>query len=286
MLGFSTLASTGFQPWQWNWPGTALGLLALGHLGEGEALQPATATVGGRRAVYGEAGDGPTVVFLPAWGLSFRPYQASLGRLVAAGYRVYAPGLPGFGGTANLPPGELSMAGYAAWVAAFLDEVDVTDPAFVIGHSFGAGVAVQLAHDRPERVGYLVLMDAVGTSWCTPTPLQQQLRSPRPLVSWISEAWKQILPFPEGLQTMQAATMDLMGIVLANGWAAFRDSGLPTVAGATDHYQKRRVPRPRRCNHGRRITPTGTGSSRRGHAGGLAAGGVEAGNPARWAASL
>ena len=48
---------------------------------------------------------------------------------------------------------------------------DVTDPAFVIGHSFGAGVAVQLAHDRPELVGYLVLMDAVGTSWYTPAAL-------------------------------------------------------------------------------------------------------------------
>ncbi len=241
MLGFPTLASTGFQPWQWNWPGTALGLLALGHLGEGEALQPATATVGGRRAVYGEAGDGPTVVFLPAWGLSFRPYQASLGRLIAAGYRVYAPGLPGFGGTANLPPGELSMAGYAAWVAAFLDEVDVTDPAFVIGHSFGAGVAVQLAHDRPERVGYLVLMDAVGTSWYTPAPLQQQLRSPRPLVSWISEAWKQILPFPEGLQTMQAATMDLMGIVLANGWAAFQAGQMARASDLSEQLAELRL---------------------------------------------
>src|SRR5205085_6867324 len=48
--------------------------------------------------------------------------------------------------------------------------VGVTEPALVIGHSFGGGVAIQLAHDRPEKVRSLVLVNSIGT--------------PRPLWDW------------------------------------------------------------------------------------------------------
>ena len=40
-----------------------------------------------------------------------------------AGCRVYAPALPGFGGTRELPADQRTFAGYAAWVGRFLDAV-------------------------------------------------------------------------------------------------------------------------------------------------------------------
>ena len=104
------------------------------------------------------------VLFLHGWGLGHRAYRRALRRLTARGCRVYAPAMPGFGGTADLPPRERSVAGYADWVADFLAEVGVDEPAFVLGHSFGGGVAIRLAHDHPELVRYLVLLNSVGTA--------------------------------------------------------------------------------------------------------------------------
>jgi pimeloyl-ACP methyl ester carboxylesterase len=122
-------------------------------------------TVEGRDAFYGMAGDGLAVVFLHGWALGQRSYRRALKRLVQLGCRVYAPAMPGFGGTPNLPDSP-TFDGYADWVARFLDAVGVDEPAFVVGHSFGGGVAIKLAHDHPERVRYLVLINSVGgTTW-------------------------------------------------------------------------------------------------------------------------
>ena len=62
-------------------------------------------TVDGRPARYGEAGQGPPVLFLHGWGLDHKAYKRALSRLVRAGVHVYAPALPGFGGTSALPSG-------------------------------------------------------------------------------------------------------------------------------------------------------------------------------------
>lgn len=132
--------------------------------GRDQQLRWRSTLVQGRDARYGVAGDGDPVVFVHGWGLSQRSYRAALHRLVRTGARVYAPALPGFGGTAPLPRAELSMAGYAKWLQAFLDEVEVPQPVTLIGHSFGGGVALKTAHDHPRAVSRLVLVNSVGGS--------------------------------------------------------------------------------------------------------------------------
>src|SRR3954451_6142946 len=84
--------------------------------------------VDGRPALYGVAGEGLPVVFLHGWGLGQHAYKRALKRLVHLGCRVFAPALPGFGGTAELPKADFSLAGYAAWVEHFLDAVEVDEP--------------------------------------------------------------------------------------------------------------------------------------------------------------
>ena len=69
--------------------------------------------------------------------------------LEAAGHRVIAPDLPGFGDAALEPP----SIDYAAFAAGLLDE-----PAAVVGCSFGGRVALELAGSRPELVERLVLV--------------------------------------------------------------------------------------------------------------------------------
>ena len=111
-----------------------------------------------------EAGDpdADPLLFLHGWGLSPRCYADGICRLTAAGVRVIAPSLPGFGGSDGPPLTGVDLPAYAHRVGRLLDVLGVERPVFVAGHSFGGGVALQLATDRPERVRSLTLVNSVG----------------------------------------------------------------------------------------------------------------------------
>ena len=91
----------------------------------------------------------PTVLALHGWGRTGADFDEVLASLDAV-----ALDLPGFGATPP-PPEAWGAAGYAAAVAAVLEEM--ATPVVVVGHSFGGRVAVHLAAAEPERVGALVL---------------------------------------------------------------------------------------------------------------------------------
>jgi pimeloyl-ACP methyl ester carboxylesterase len=144
--------------------------------------------VEGRRADYGVAGlDGrataSTVVFLHGWALSDRTYRHSLNRLADRGHTVLAPALPGFRGTAEVPPEEFSLAGYGDWLIDLLDVLDVREPVTLVGHSFGGAVAIKCAHDHPDRVAQLVLVNSIGgATWSSEGRIRAM--SERPLGDW------------------------------------------------------------------------------------------------------
>lgn len=140
--------------------------------------------VAGRAATYGVVGEGPAVVFLHGWGLSDRTYRRALGAMVDRGVRVWAPALPGFGGTAGLPRDSFDLAGYAAWVDGFLEAMGLDEPVTLVGHSFGGGVAVKTAHDFPARVSQLVLVNSIGGSvWRQRGEVPRTMRE-RPVWDW------------------------------------------------------------------------------------------------------
>ncbi len=56
----------------------------------------------------------------------------------------------------------MTLPAYADRVAALLDELAIEHPAFVVGHSFGGGVGIELAHRRPDLVRSLTLVNSVG----------------------------------------------------------------------------------------------------------------------------
>ena len=142
-------------------------------------------TVDGRAAVYGVTrGKGRPVLFLHGWGLNHRSYRHALGRIAQTGVRVYAPAMPGFGDTADLPADQFSIAGYAAWVDRFLDAVGVTGKIVVVGHSFGGGVAIQFAHDATRRVRQLVLVNSIGGSTWTDRRGRDRHMRERPWWDW------------------------------------------------------------------------------------------------------
>lgn len=157
-----------------------------------------------RVAHYGVAGAGLPVVLCHGWGLGHRAYRHSIDRLVAQGCRVWAPALPGFGGTADLPGRSFTIGGYAEWTAAFLDAIGVDEPAVVIGHSFGGGVAISFAHRFRERVRSLVLVNSVGgSSWRTdgPTGALRSLAE-RPIWDWGLHFPGDIWPLPQASRVL------------------------------------------------------------------------------------
>ena len=122
-------------------------------------------SVDGTKVKYSEGGPtgSPTVLLLHGWGLGHHAYKPALLELVAAGYHVIAPALPGFGGTVDLGD-DRSFAGYAAWVRRFAHVLGLRS-VLVVGHSFGGGVAIRLAVDDPKLVAQLVLCNSVGAPW-------------------------------------------------------------------------------------------------------------------------
>ena len=160
-------------PYRWRMAGSA-GQLAAARLCAG-AARPACAAgrggdelvtnrvvVDGRTVSYASGGHGLPVLFLHGWGLDHESYRRALRRLTARGCNVIAPSLPGFGRSDELPVLQRTLVGYAGWVERFLQAIGVDEPVVVLGHSFGGGIATRFAHDRPERVRYLVMLNAVG----------------------------------------------------------------------------------------------------------------------------
>jgi pimeloyl-ACP methyl ester carboxylesterase len=100
---------------------------------------------------HDEEGEGPAVVLLHAGIADRRMWAEHLGPLAAAGYRVIAPDLPGFG-DAPVPTAQTHWLD----VIETLDALGI-ERAALVGNSFGAAVALRVAVVAPEKVGALVL---------------------------------------------------------------------------------------------------------------------------------
>jgi pimeloyl-ACP methyl ester carboxylesterase len=98
--------------------------------------------------------------YMAGGGVYWRESSRLAGRL---GLRVINPNLPGFGGSEPLPWERLQMATFAEGLTRLLDHLGAST-ALVLGHSMGAAVAVQFAHDFPERTLGVVYRDGVATS--------------------------------------------------------------------------------------------------------------------------
>ena len=113
----------------------------------------------GLRIRYLVRGSGPAVLVLHGWGASIETvYPMVTGLALAA--TVYALDLPGFG-ESELPPQPWGVEEYQAFVAAFMDELEIECPT-IVGHSNGGRIAIRMAATEPARAARLVLVDAAG----------------------------------------------------------------------------------------------------------------------------
>lgn len=114
--------------------------------------------IDGTRLHYVDRGSGRPVVLLHGNGMMIEDWQASgvFDRAVA-GHRVIAFDRPGFGHSDRPRSTVWTPAAQAAAIHAALAEMGVERP-IVVGHSWGALVALAMALDFPEDVSGLVLL--------------------------------------------------------------------------------------------------------------------------------
>jgi pimeloyl-ACP methyl ester carboxylesterase len=78
------------------------------------------------------------------------------------GWRVINPSLPGFGGSEPLPWDQISMESLVDRIDQLVEHFGINE-VLLIGHSMGAGVAMQYAAVHPERVLGVIYRDGVAT---------------------------------------------------------------------------------------------------------------------------
>lgn len=108
---------------------------------------------------YRMGGDGPVVLLLHGIAGSSRVWRSVMPAL-AEQHTVIAPDLLGHGESAK-PVGDYSLGAYASGLRDLLGLLEVPR-ATVVGHSFGGGVAMQLAYQHPECLDRLVLVSSGG----------------------------------------------------------------------------------------------------------------------------
>lgn len=117
-------------------------------------------TVGRWRVRHRDAGLGPDIVLVHGLGVSADYWYRNGPPLAAAGYRVVAPDLPGFGRTQG-PSDGLSVLEQASFLYDFAESMGI-GPAIYVGHSLSCQVVLELAAAHPDRVAGLVLAAPTG----------------------------------------------------------------------------------------------------------------------------
>ena len=96
------------------------------------------------------------ILILHGWGSSAEKWQKVKEILEKQGIKVLIPDLPGFGLTPP-PAAAWNIDDYVEWVKDFSEKNNL-DPFFLLGHSFGGGVAVKYALKYPENIKKLFLV--------------------------------------------------------------------------------------------------------------------------------
>jgi pimeloyl-ACP methyl ester carboxylesterase len=139
-------------------------------------------------------GDGPAIVLLHGLASNARIWDGVAPRLAGAGFHAVALDQRGHG-ESDQPGAGYDFATMVADLAAAVAALGLERPVLV-GHSWGASVALQFAADRPAAVAGLVMVDGgfvAVADWAGPDreAARQLLAPPRfavPLEEWLARA--------------------------------------------------------------------------------------------------
>ena len=116
-------------------------------------------SIHGHSVGYRRAGEGEPILLIHGLAGSSRTWDDVIPRL-SEHYDVIAPDLLGHGESAK-PLGDYSLGAFASGVRDMLSVLGVPSVT-IVGHSFGGGIAMQLAYQHPHLVDRLVLVGSGG----------------------------------------------------------------------------------------------------------------------------
>jgi pimeloyl-ACP methyl ester carboxylesterase len=122
--------------------------------------------VAGTRIAYRRRGDGPPILLLHGGLCDSRVWSGAIDAF-ADEFTVVAWDAPGCGGSSD-PPAHFRMPDFAQCLSGFIRALDLA-PAHVLGHSWGATLALELHRQRPRAVRTLLLVGAYA-GWAGSLP--------------------------------------------------------------------------------------------------------------------
>lgn len=118
--------------------------------------------LGDVRLHYLKMGTGSPIILLHGGGTWLYSYRNNINEL-ARSHTVYALDMPGHGFTTYNNNFQLSLVSFSNLISSFMTKQDIDNADFV-GSSWGGGWALHFAEAYPQKVGKIVLLDAVGTT--------------------------------------------------------------------------------------------------------------------------
>ncbi|MFN2466153.1 MAG: alpha/beta fold hydrolase [Candidatus Dormibacteria bacterium] len=123
-------------------------------------LEPRHVKVGRASVFHYDIGTGPPIVLVHGFNHHAEAWVRNMAVLAAAGHRVIAPDLPGFG-RSGVPRMKYSLRGYADFLFKFLDTLDV-QRSHLVGSSMGGAIVLKAALLDPTRVITVTGVDPAG----------------------------------------------------------------------------------------------------------------------------
>lgn len=162
------------------------------------------------------------LVFLHGFGGWATQWKHQL-RVLADDNRVIAPDLRGHGHS-DKPHSAYTMQEFLDDLHALLDQLDVQEPFFLAGHSFGGAIAAEYAAAHPDRLRGLILVSTggefrlhAGARFIFRLPLAAL----RPIKFFAGKA------FSAPAHVLRPFFHNAMDVW--NGWSTFRDITVPTL---------------------------------------------------------
>lgn len=122
------------------------------------SIESKTIKVDGRDVLYYTAGHGEPLVVIHGGGGDARSWAQNIEEL-AKKYTVYAPDLPGYGGSQPME-GHYYIPELTAFIARFTESIGL-ERFYLVGHSLGGGIALDFALMFPEKIRKLVLISSL-----------------------------------------------------------------------------------------------------------------------------
>lgn len=107
---------------------------------------------------YKTAGEGKPFLILHGWGASSVSWLRVIDEMASKGFKLIIPDLPGFGKT-EMPKTIWGVGEYADFIISFVKKLNMSD-FYLLGHSFGGGIALKIATEKNVKPSKIIFCDA------------------------------------------------------------------------------------------------------------------------------